>query len=141
MTSKERISQAIQHREADRVPYDLSGTTVTGICIGAFRNAMKERGLSVEYQKEVDPISQIVTPIEETLVALNSDTRRIGGMAGSVGGILIAWVAGMLFDHYKALGNIRTGYGIMFIICALAYLIAWFVMHFLVPRYKKIDNL
>jgi MFS transporter, ACS family, hexuronate transporter len=63
----------------------------------------------------------------------------IGGMAGAVGGIMIAKAAGMLFDHYKALGDIKIGYGIMFMICATAYIIAWFVMHALVPKFKKID--
>ena len=78
MTGRERILKAINHEEADRVPYDMAGTTVTGICKGAFLNAMRERGLPTDFQKEVDPISQIVTPVEEALVALRSDTRRIG---------------------------------------------------------------
>lgn len=64
----------------------------------------------------------------------------IGGMAGALGGMLIAWLAGILFDHYKALGNIETGYYIMFIICGCAYVFAWFVMHFLVPTMKKIET-
>ncbi len=63
----------------------------------------------------------------------------IGGMAGAVGGIMIAKAAGMLFDHYKAMGDIRIGYGIMFMICATAYIIAWVVMHLLVPKFKKIE--
>lgn len=63
----------------------------------------------------------------------------IGGMAGAVGGILIARLAGKLFDHYKALGEIETGYYIMFIICGVAYLTAWSVMHLLVPKFKTID--
>jgi ACS family hexuronate transporter-like MFS transporter len=63
----------------------------------------------------------------------------IGGMAGAIGGMLIAWFAGTLFDHYKALGKIETGYYIMFIICGSAYLIAWFVMHFLVPKMQRVQ--
>jgi ACS family hexuronate transporter-like MFS transporter len=63
----------------------------------------------------------------------------IGGMAGGLGGILISYLAGILFDHYKALGKIQTGYLIMFFICGSAYLIAWLVMHFLVPRMKRIE--
>jgi ACS family hexuronate transporter-like MFS transporter len=63
----------------------------------------------------------------------------IGGMAGAIGGILIAWFAGLLFDHYKALGTIETGYYIMFIICGSAYLIAWLVMHFLVPKMQRVQ--
>ncbi len=63
----------------------------------------------------------------------------IGGMAGAIGGIMIAKSAGLLFDHYKAAGDIRIGYGIMFMICASAYIIAWSVMHLLVPKFKKLD--
>lgn len=63
----------------------------------------------------------------------------IGGMAGAVGGIMIAKAAGLLFDHYKAAGDIRIGYGIMFMICATAYILAWLVMHALVPKFKKIE--
>lgn len=62
----------------------------------------------------------------------------LGGMAGAIGGIIIARLAGLLFDHYKGLGNIEAGYFIMFLICALAYLVAWSVMHLLVPRMKEI---
>jgi ACS family hexuronate transporter-like MFS transporter len=51
----------------------------------------------------------------------------IGGMAGAVGGILIARAAGLLFKHYEELGRIEVGYGIMFVICGLAYLSAWVV--------------
>ncbi|HSQ45196.1 MAG TPA: MFS transporter [Ginsengibacter sp.] len=63
----------------------------------------------------------------------------LGGMSGSVGGILIAWLAGMLFDKYKLMGNIETGYYIMFFICGFAYLIAWLIMHLLVPKMKMVD--
>lgn len=79
MNSKERIKKAITHQEADRVPYDLGGTTVTSITKNAYKTAMTDKGLSPVYNKqEIDPISQIVTPVEENLVYLRSDTRRIG---------------------------------------------------------------
>jgi ACS family hexuronate transporter-like MFS transporter len=63
----------------------------------------------------------------------------IGGMAGGIGGVLITKLGGYLFDKYKALGHIETGYTIMFAICATAYLIAWGVMKALVPKYKVIE--
>ena len=79
MNSKERLNNTLNHNEADRVPYDLAGTTVTGINKKAFVRAMEYRGLSSEYdKKEIDPIQQIVTPVEATLEELRSDTRRIG---------------------------------------------------------------
>ena len=65
----------------------------------------------------------------------------IGGMAGGFGGVLITKVGGALFDHYKALGHIETGYTIMFAFCAVAYLIAWSIMKALVPKYKPITDL
>jgi ACS family hexuronate transporter-like MFS transporter len=62
----------------------------------------------------------------------------IGGMAGSVGGILVSFAAGELLQHYKNIGKIEVGYSIMFVICGLAYVTAWVVMHLLVPKFKKI---
>ncbi|MFC0773608.1 MFS transporter [Terrimonas alba] len=65
----------------------------------------------------------------------------IGGMAGGIGGVVMSKLGGALFDHYKALGHIETGYTIMFTICAVAYLVAWLVMKSLVPKYKPITDL
>jgi MFS transporter, ACS family, hexuronate transporter len=61
----------------------------------------------------------------------------IGGMIGAIGGIIIARVAGLLLDHYKAAGKIETGYYIMFIICALGYSLAWCLFSLLVPKMPK----
>jgi ACS family hexuronate transporter-like MFS transporter len=63
----------------------------------------------------------------------------IGGMAGSVGGILFPLIVGTVLDHYKILGNIGAGYNIIFLICGSAYLVAWFIMHLLSPRMKEVD--
>jgi ACS family hexuronate transporter-like MFS transporter len=65
----------------------------------------------------------------------------IGGMAGGIGGVIISKVGGALFDHYAALGHIETGYTIMFVFCAIAYLLAWSIMKTLVPKYKPITDL
>ncbi|MDO9255664.1 MAG: MFS transporter [Bacteroidales bacterium] len=63
----------------------------------------------------------------------------IGSMAGAIGGILIARLAGVLLDHYKNLGHIETGYYIMFIIAGLSYLTAWLIMHLLAPKMKQVE--
>lgn len=63
----------------------------------------------------------------------------IGGMAGGLGGVVINKLGGALFDHYKALGHIETGYTIMFAICAVMYLLAWLVMKTLVPKMKLVE--
>lgn len=64
----------------------------------------------------------------------------IGGMFGAVGGILLsAAVQKNLFVHYRAIGQIEVAYYIMFAVCGLAYLIAWVIMHLLVPKMKPVD--
>ena len=65
----------------------------------------------------------------------------IGGLAGGLGGVFMSKLGGALFDHYKLLGQIKTGYTIMFAICSVSYLIAWSVMKSLVPKYKPITDL
>jgi ACS family hexuronate transporter-like MFS transporter len=65
----------------------------------------------------------------------------IGGMAGGIGGVLVSKLGGYLFDYYESLGHIQTGYTIMFVLCAVAYLIAWSVMKMLVPKYSPITDL
>jgi len=62
----------------------------------------------------------------------------IGGMAGAVGGILIARLAGLLLKHYTQLGKVEVGYGILFVVCGSAYLTSWMLMHLLVPKFKRI---
>jgi ACS family hexuronate transporter-like MFS transporter len=63
----------------------------------------------------------------------------IGGMAGGLGGVVFSKIGGALFDHYKKLGHVETGYTIMFSFCAVAYLLAWILMKTLVPKYKPVD--
>jgi ACS family hexuronate transporter-like MFS transporter len=64
----------------------------------------------------------------------------IGGMAGGLGGILLTWaVQKNMFVYYRELGQIETAYFIMFWICGAAYLLAWLIMHFLVPRMNKVE--
>ena len=63
----------------------------------------------------------------------------IGGMAGAVGGILIARVAGLLLQHFAALNRIEVGYGILFMLCGSAYLVAWILMHLLAPRFEQVN--
>ncbi len=79
MNSRERIQTTLNHKEPDCIPYDLAGTTVTAITKNAYLRAMQFRGLSTEIgDYKIDPIQQIVTPSEENLILLKSDTRRLG---------------------------------------------------------------
>lgn len=64
----------------------------------------------------------------------------IGGMFGGLGGILLsALVQKRMFVYFESIGQIQTGYYIMFFICGAAYLLGWLIMHILVPRMQKIN--
>jgi ACS family hexuronate transporter-like MFS transporter len=64
----------------------------------------------------------------------------IGGMFGGLGGILLSLlVQKRMFVYYESINQIQTAYYIMFFICAAAYLLGWTIMHFLVPKMKKIE--
>lgn len=60
----------------------------------------------------------------------------IGGMAGSVGGILFPWFSGWLLDRFPA----SQGYGILFAICASVYLIAFAIHHLLAPSFTPLED-
>lgn len=63
----------------------------------------------------------------------------IGGMAGSIGGILFPIYAGQLLDHFQAMGRVTTGYAILFGFCAFAYLLAYALGHLLAPRFEPVE--
>ncbi|CAN5263499.1 MFS transporter [soil metagenome] len=63
----------------------------------------------------------------------------IGGMFGALGGIFLSlFVQKNMFVYYRSIGQIETAYYIMFFICGAAYLLAWLIMHFLVPKMERI---
>lgn len=63
-----------------------------------------------------------------------SSVVGIGGMAGSIGGLLFPIVVGYFLDHYKLLGNLTAGYNILFLLCGFAYVLALVLMHLLNPK-------
>ena len=62
----------------------------------------------------------------------------LGGMAGSLGGMVFPWLTGRLLDHFHAAGNVTQGYTILFAVCASAYLIAFALHHLLAPRFEPL---
>ena len=63
----------------------------------------------------------------------------LGGMAGSIGGIIFPILTGKMLDHCKLAGNETAGYAVLFSICACAYLIAFAIHHFLAPRFEQVE--
>ncbi|PKK35207.1 MFS transporter [Siphonobacter sp. SORGH_AS_0500] len=67
-----------------------------------------------------------------------SSVVGMGGMAGSIGGMLFPILIGSILDSYKAQGNIVAGYNLVFIICGFAYLLAWGAMHIFAPKMEEV---
>jgi MFS transporter, ACS family, hexuronate transporter len=62
----------------------------------------------------------------------------IAGMVGGLGGILLTWlVQKNMFVYYRSINQIEKAYYIMFLICGTAYLLAWCILHILVPKMQK----
>lgn len=65
----------------------------------------------------------------------------IGTMSGAASGVILSLLAGKLFDYYKEIGSIETGYTIVFSYCAIAYIVAWIVMKALVPKFSLVRGI
>lgn len=61
----------------------------------------------------------------------------IGAAAGGLGGVFVQLIAGYLDGNFST----TFAYGLMFSICAFAYLLAWCIMKALVPKFKLITDL
>ena len=67
-----------------------------------------------------------------------SSVTGIGGTAGALCGAFISYIAGGILEHFKKLGNIESGYVVIFSIAASAYLLAWIIMTVFAPKVKKV---
>ena len=65
----------------------------------------------------------------------------LGGMAGSLGGIIFPIFCGRLLDHFQQSGRQTAGYAILFGTCGLVYLVAFVLNHLLAPRFEMIKEL
>jgi len=77
VNSRERILAALNHREPDRVPFDLGGTVVTGINIHAYRALRRHLGLPPGEPKIVDIIQQIARVDDDAMNLLGVDVKNV----------------------------------------------------------------
>lgn len=66
MTSRERVLQAIQHREPDRVPIDLGGTRQSGIAAAAYHRLKDYLGLQTPTR--VYDVYQMLAEVEQPIL-------------------------------------------------------------------------
>ena len=62
----------------------------------------------------------------------------LGGMAGSAGSFIFPVFTGKLLDHFSRLHNVTAGYGILFGICSVIYLVAFLFNHLCAPRFEPL---
>ena len=67
-TSRSRVEAALNHRESDRVPYDLGGTILTGINQRAYRRLRQHLGLP-EVPIEIEDMHQQLAKVHEDVKA------------------------------------------------------------------------
>jgi len=77
MNSRERILTTLDHREPDRVPFDLGACQVTGIHVVAYRNLRKALGLPDGEIELCDTIQQLASIDDDVVTQMNIDTRGL----------------------------------------------------------------
>lgn len=68
-----------------------------------------------------------------------SSVVGLGGMVGAIGSFLFPIFIGFILDHYKNAGNIVAGYNIIFLVCGSSFLLAWVLIHYVIPKMEKIQ--
>ena len=77
MDSRERVNLALEHKEADRVPFDLGATVLTSIHIDSYRKLRDYLGLPKVEPLLVDIFQQVVAVDEDARALLKVDVRDI----------------------------------------------------------------
>ena len=72
-TSFERVKAALEHREADRVPFDLGGSVLTGMNRHTYAKLRKYLGLADKDIEIVDPMQQLARIDQDMLDRLEVD--------------------------------------------------------------------
>lgn len=78
MTSRERIAAALNHRETDRLPIDLSGHRSSGIAAMAYGHLREYLGLPKRPIRVYDPVQQLAIVDEDVLQRFEVDTIELG---------------------------------------------------------------
>ena len=82
-TSLERVTAALEHREADRVPFDLGGSALTGMHRVAYQNLRRYLGLREVPIEIIDPVQQLARIHQDIIDRLRVDVRAVAPAAAS----------------------------------------------------------
>jgi len=77
LTSLERVLTSVNHRQPDRIPFDLGSTLVTGITKNAYTSLARHLGRDSEPIELYDTIQQLPVVSERILEQLQVDVRGL----------------------------------------------------------------
>ena len=77
MNSRERVLAALDHKEPDRIPFDLGGTTVTGIHVAAYDALRDHLGMPAVEGRVDDLVEQLAVIDPDMAERLGTDCRRV----------------------------------------------------------------
>ncbi|HHY82441.1 MAG TPA: methyltransferase [Clostridiales bacterium] len=103
MTSRERIIEAINHREPDMLPIDFGGMRSTGINARAYKNLKDFLGIKEGNVKLYDVFQQLAEPEMEVLNLLGGDVVQLHRLAPAFGIKIDRWKRARLYDEFDAL--------------------------------------
>jgi len=77
MNPRERVLTSLNHKEPDKIPYDLDGSNLTGIHWIAYRRLISHLGIKEDQIFIRDPIQQLANVHESVLKRLKVDIRGV----------------------------------------------------------------
>jgi uroporphyrinogen decarboxylase len=84
MNSRERVLEAINHQEADHIPFDLGGTGMTGIHLTAYRNLRQYLGMPEVQVRTESLIQQLAVVDEDVAGRLQTDCRKVAPRSSAI---------------------------------------------------------
>lgn len=105
MNSRERVLKALNHQEADRVPFDLAGTVTTGMHREAYRNLLNYLGYEPREMQIAEIHQQLAYVHEDILERLEVDFRPVYGKLPS------GWLPEFTEDEKYTMFNDQWGIG------------------------------
>ena len=100
MNSRQRVNLALQHKEADRVPLDLGGTTVSGMHVSTVYRLRQALGLDTPGTpvKVIEPFQMLGEIKPDLITALGIDVVMLAGSGTAFGFKLEGWKEWTSFD-------------------------------------------
>jgi len=100
VNSRERILAAINHKEPDRVPFDLGGTVLTGINVRAYQALRDYLGLPWIEPTVVDVVQQLAQVDDDVMDRLGIDVKNVSPRSSASYQIEIKEMEGGKYNYF-----------------------------------------